>query len=118
MRAKYLLPLAALMAATAVQASNAPSFFAVVDRDGTLARGYRAVSAKHLSSGTYVVNFNHDVTACSYTASVGLSGSAGSEVDGTVHVAGRNGHAKSIFVRTYDMDNALSDRGFHLIVAC
>jgi hypothetical protein len=118
MKAKYLLSVAALLLATSVQAGTAPSFFAVVDKDGTLARGYRAVSVKHLSDGTYVVNFNHDVTACSYTASVGLSGTAGSESAGTVHVAGRASHPKSIFVRTYDMQNNLSDRGFHVIVAC
>jgi len=118
MKAKLVLGAAVLLLATTAQAGNAPSFFAVVDKDGTLARGYRAVSAKHLSTGAYVVNFKADVTGCSYTASVGLSGTSGSEDDGTVHVAGRASHPKSIFVRTYDMENAASDRGFHVIVAC
>lgn len=118
MRAKHILCTAVLLLATAAQASNAPSYFAVVDNNGALARGYRALSAKRLNTGTYVVNFQRDVTACSYTASVGLSGSAGSELDGTVHVAGRASHPKSIFVRTYDTDDNLADRGFHVIVAC
>jgi hypothetical protein len=108
----------ATMSAPSAIASPAPDFTAVVDADGTLARGLNAVSATHLDTGQYEVLFNKDVTLCGYTATVGLSGSAGASPFGTVNVAKRGGTKKAIFVQTFDTTNILSDLGFHVIVAC
>lgn len=121
MKLRYLLPVVAgfaALGATAALAANGPSFFAVVDADGTLNRGLHALHAKHLTNGHYEVGFTRDVSACSYTASVGLSGDAGSSSPGIVSVAARSGKPKAIFVETFTPDGTRIDRGFHVIVAC
>lgn len=120
MKLKYLLPVVAgfaVLGAATAQAT-APSFTAVVDNTGTLARGYHAVGAMRTALGRYQVTFSRDVSACSYTASVGLPGNSGSELFGTVSVAPRAGKPKAIFVQTFEIGGAPADRGFHVIVAC
>ena len=113
-----LLAAAVALAASAATAGQAPNFYAVVDSNGTLARGFNAVSASHLNPGQYEVAFNKDVSGCGYTATIGLSGSLGSSPFGTVNVAKRGANKKAIFVQTFDTTNNLSDLGFHVIVAC
>jgi hypothetical protein len=108
---------AASMAASAV-ASPGPDFTAVVDSDGTLARGLNATGATHLQTGVYEVAFSKDVSGCGYTATIGLSGSVGSSGFGTVNVAKRSGKKKAIFVQTFDTSGDPADLGFHVIVAC
>jgi hypothetical protein len=111
------LAAAALGGASAVAAPG-PSNTAVVDSDGTLARGLNAVSATHLTTGQYEVAFEKSVSGCAYTASIGLSGTAGASPFGTVNVASRGGNKKAIFVQTFDPDGNLVDLGFHVIVTC
>lgn len=122
MKFAYLLPVAlgfgVIGAAAAYAATSPPSFTAVVANDGTLARGYRALSARKLSAGRYEVTFARSVAGCSYTASVGLAGSVGVELSGIANVASKPGKIKSIVVQTYTPDGIFSDRGFHVIVAC
>ena len=62
--------------------------YAVVNSSGTLVRGANAVSASRLSTGTYVVTFDADVTGCAHNATVGQPGSSGSSLPGVVTVAG------------------------------
>jgi hypothetical protein len=46
--------------------------FAVVNADGTLARGSSSVvKTTHLNTGLYEVTFNRDVSKCAYTAGTG-----------------------------------------------
>ena len=120
MKLKFLLPVVAGFAVLGADGAQAvgPSFTAVVDNAGTLARGYRAVSATRTALGRYQVTFERNVSACSYTASVGLPGSSGTELFGTVSVAPKSGKPKAVFVETFDTSGAPADRGFHLIVAC
>lgn len=122
MKATYLLSVAAAFAAIgvtgAIAAGSLPSFTAVVDSAGTLARGYRAVSATRTGVGSYQVAFEKNVSACNYTATVGLPGSSGSELFGTVSVSPRAGKPKALFVQTFEIGGDPADRGFHLIVAC
>lgn len=104
---------------TAAQAApNGPSATAVVDRDGTLARGLRATGATRLVAGRYEVLFDANVSLCSYTATVGLSGAVGSSDPGIVTVAPRSGKPKGVFVQTFSSRGGRQDRGFHLIVQC
>src|SRR4051812_36631624 len=102
---------------------TAQVWYAVVNADGTLARGFPQngaanwiVSSK-FGPGTYQVQFKQDLTACSYMASIGNAG-AGDPAHGTIVVAARAGNAKAVFVETTNVDGALADHPFHLQVAC
>jgi hypothetical protein len=91
---------------------------AVVDPDGTLARGVFASSATRADVGEYTVAFNNASipTACAYTATIGLSASAGVSAPGLVTVAqAGNGN---VAVRTYDVKGNPADLGFHVFAAC
>jgi hypothetical protein len=98
--------------------SPIPTLWAVVNSDGTLARGFHAASATHLATGTYQVTFDRDVTACAYTATIGLSGTSGSSSPGEITVVGRAGIPNALFIQTFDSAGALSDRGFHVHTNC
>lgn len=99
-------------------AATAPSYTAVVNSDGSLARGFHAVSATQLGKGTYQVDFSHDVTACGYTASIGLSGSAGASDPGTVTVVGRSEDPNGLYIQTFNQKGKPANLGFHVIIAC
>lgn len=122
MKLENLLPIAAGLAAALVAASAiasaAPDFTAVVNADGSLARGLKATAAVHLGTGEYEVDFTKNVTACGYTASIGLSGSSGSSDPGTVNVVGKQHNAKALFIQTFDATATPADLGFHVIVSC
>jgi hypothetical protein len=94
------------------------TMFAVVNADGTLARGARAVSAARLATGAYEVTFRKDVRKCAYVATIGLSGSAGSSLPGEITVVGRAGNDRAVFVTTHSSGGASADLGFHLAVLC
>jgi hypothetical protein len=110
--------LAALGTPAAVAGSNAPSYTAVVDADGTLERGRGATGIVHVNTGIYEVDFTKDVTACGYTATIGLSGDTGASDPGTVAVVGRSGTPKGVYIQTFDKKGHPLDLGFHLILAC
>lgn len=93
--------------------------FAVVNGDGSLARGAGVVSSTAFGGvpGTYQVNFNRTVSTCAYTATIGNAG-AGNPSHGTIVTALRAGTTDAVFVETRDSAGALADRGFHLQVSC
>ena len=117
MKSKTFLA-ALLVSSAASAAANGPSFTAVVDSNGTLERGLRANGASRIAPGQYVVRFTKDVSACAYTAAIGLSGTAGSSNPGTVNVVGRTDNNKAIFVQTFDESASPSNLGFHVIINC
>jgi hypothetical protein len=95
--------------------------FAVVNSDGTLARGSAGTSSEQVGAagtGTYRVFFPRDVTACSFTATIGLSGSEGVSAPGFITVVGAAVDSAGVFVTTDDTAGANADRGFHLAVTC
>jgi hypothetical protein len=95
---------------------NAP--WAVVNGDGTLARGSQAgVSSSRLSTGNYEVDFPFDVTQCAYVATLGNQ-AAGNPAVGFIAVAARSGNARGIFIRTQDTSVTSVDLPFHLAVLC
>lgn len=118
MRTLKLLVLAASAVAAVTPALAVSSGFAVVDSDGTLARGQDAHSANHDGTGSYTVEFLHKVKGCAFTATTGLSGSVGDPPNGFVTVAGAFGDAKGVFVSTFDAAGNPADLGFHLNVRC
>ena len=94
------------------------SLFAVVNSDGSLARG-SAVSSAHLGfgPGTYEVIFSSNIAGCAYPATLGLS-TPGITLPGEIQVVNRAGNPNGVFVATYDSTGTSADRGFHLMVAC
>jgi hypothetical protein len=95
---------------------TAQTFFAVVDSNGTLARGFGVVSSTRLAAGQYQVVFSHDLTRSAYVGTLGLSGSQGTSPSGEIAVVGRSGLATGVFVQTFSSAGAASDRGFHLAI--
>lgn len=94
---------------------------AVVNADGTLARGSNGVTSTTVPSdgpGAYSVHFPRNVTTCAYVATIGLSGSSGTSPAGFISVVGRNGDPNAVYVATDDTGGSGSNRGFHLLVGC
>ena len=94
--------------------------WAVVNPDGTLARGRGALAASRADAptGAYEVLFDRNVRRCSYTATIGLSGASGVSPPGEITVVGRSGAPNGVFITTHDSTGALADRGFHLTANC
>lgn len=109
--------LAALVPATAAGLPpTAQAFFAVVNANGTLARGFQAVSSTKLAVGQYQVLFSHDITGSAYVGTLGLTVAVGSSPSGEIAVVGRFGAPNGVFVQTFDSTGKAADRSFHLSV--
>jgi hypothetical protein len=93
------------------------SGFAVVDASGALVRRLNAKSAARLGAG-FEVLFNSKVSNCVYVGNVGLPGAQGSNPNGWLTVASRNGNAKGVYVETHNATGALAYLPFHLLVSC
>jgi hypothetical protein len=96
------------------------TFWAVVERDGSLVRGRNVARTKKLGNGQYEVVFTSDVRNGVYVASIGRPGIA-TEPAGEIGVALRcclHGHEadKGVWVDTHDSDGVHADRSFHLVV--
>lgn len=94
------------------------TLFAVVNADGSLARGFGAVSSQNLGTGNYEVIFNVNVRNCAYVATIGLSGSVGASLPGEITVVGRFDNVNGVFITTSSSGGAPADFGFHLAVHC
>ncbi|MGY1607553.1 MULTISPECIES: hypothetical protein [unclassified Geodermatophilus] len=90
--------------------------FAVVDGNGTLARGSGAVSATKLADGAYEVIFNRNIRRGAFLCTIGLSADAGASPPGEVIVNLRVGTSNGVFVLTHDSTGKVEDRSFHLAV--
>jgi hypothetical protein len=90
--------------------------FAVVNGDGTLARGGGAASATKLGTGQYQVLFKRDVKKGAFLATIGLSADAGASPPGEIIVNLRAGTENGVFVQTSNSTGAQEDRSFHLAV--
>jgi hypothetical protein len=102
-------------------AACACTLLAVVNADGTLARGLGATSSTRIDPqipGQYEVKFDRDVSNCTYTATIGLSGNMSSPTPGEITVAGRDNDPQGVFIATYDIQGVGVDLGFHLAVHC
>jgi hypothetical protein len=97
---------------------SAATLFAVVNFDGSLARGYGTLSSKHEGVGSYQVLFKRGLRKCAYVATLGTAGSTGVPPTGYAGVVGRNGHVNGVYVQTFDQSGSLKDEGFHLVVSC
>lgn len=91
--------------------------WAVVEADGTLARGNRVVTTGPLSGDGYEVIFDRPVDGCSYQATLGNS-DLGEPAAGSIGVAPRLTGPNGVYVITYDDTGAVTQRSFHLNVVC
>jgi hypothetical protein len=96
------------------------TFWAVVERDGTLVRGRNVARVARLTDGQYEIVFTSDVSNGVYVASIGRPGIA-TEPAGEIGVALRcclSGHEtdKGVWVDTHDSNGRYADRAFHLVV--
>ena len=98
--------------------SPIPTLWAVVNSNGTLARGFHAVSSSNPFVGNYIVNFDRNISQCAFTASIGLSGNLGTETFGVISVVISITSNNAVFIRTQDTGGTNSNRGFHLNVMC
>ena len=108
-------------AATADKATTALNVMtAVIRSDGTLnpdATSLGAVSSQRLGTGTYQVNFNRDVTSCSFLTSMGglTFGTPGRGFTASVK---RAGSPSGLFIQTADAANTVTDANFVVAVIC
>lgn len=92
--------------------------WAVVESDGSLARGSNVASTSWIMLGRYDVRFNQNVRGCIYVATVGDTDFLTVPPPGTVTVTGLTASVNGVFVATWDMAGAPEDRAFHLTVMC
>jgi hypothetical protein len=92
--------------------------WAVVELDGSLARGSGVVSTNYEGLGFYTVRFSQDVRACVWIATLGYSGSVGVAPPGSVTVVGENVDVTGVWISTYDETGTSTDMSFHLTVTC
>ena len=95
----------------------ATALWAVVNTDGTLARGSGVTSSASLGTGQYEVIFNRDVTSCAYVTSAGNPGifTPPARMGGT---AARFQNANGIFIELFDNTGASVDASFHVAAFC
>lgn len=104
-----------------------PVYWAVVNADGTLARGNGATASAKVTSdpGAYKVTFSANITACAYTATVGGTGTGTPPVGTASTYQNPDPANTAVTVRTYadvtpttDPVTGGADRAFHVTVAC
>lgn len=91
--------------------------WAVVQPNGSLARGANVVTTGRRATGIYGVSFASNVGDCTYQATIGLA-LPGGPPPGEVSVAPLNGNPTVVQVRTFDSAGAAMDLPFHLLVVC
>jgi hypothetical protein len=93
---------------------------AMVTSGGALAGG-TAKLATRTTTGTYTVTFAHDVSACTYTATLAgvKSGTTVEEpTPGSVTVAPATSPASDVVVKTYNPAGTATDGPFHVLATC
>jgi hypothetical protein len=88
--------------------------YAVVNSNGTLARGHHAMRSDRLALGHYEVIFDSNMRGGAYIATIGLSGATQFSAPGQITVAGRLNNGNGVFITTSDANGKATDLGFHL----
>jgi len=94
--------------------------WAVVNTDGTLARGSNkdVVSTFGFGGGWYEVIFTKNVTTAAYAVSVGDPGTTAVPGPGMAAITGRSTDARGVFVTTFDAAGTGTNRAFFVLVNC
>ena len=94
--------------------------FAVVNNWGLLVRGGSTTtnSVSNNFGPPYEVAFNHNVSYCAYTATLGDTANGAPPTTGMVFPAGGHFSANDVYLETKNMGGGLSPFPFHLNVNC
>jgi hypothetical protein len=99
----------------AAAALTAPRLWAVVNANGTLARGSRVTSVSHApGSGQYEVTFNRNVRTCAYVSTTRKAFTQAIQS----YTAGGHLSANGVFVEIKNQGGGLMDGPFNLVVTC
>src|SRR6266567_965079 len=90
--------------------------FAVVNFNGTLARGRGVVSTARGTTGIYEVIFDTDITGCAYIGTVVVPGIV--NLGGFLTTARLAGTTNAVFVNTFSQAGVVDDRSFQVEVVC
>ncbi len=99
--------------ADAARRTQLKTLWAVVDADGTLARGKGVTDSDNVGTGRYEVTFNRNVTGCAYSATF-------DHASGFIFISLRDASIgpRQVGVTTTDRGAIVRDSPFHLIVTC
>ena len=94
--------------------------FAVINANGTKARGTAVASTKHIDTGVYEVLFRRNITTCGWSGTVGFgqnpfNGSTGPVM---ISVSGRSATNNGVFVQTWNGSGTPTDLPFTVVVIC
>jgi hypothetical protein len=118
-RAAMVMCALAAMLIIPSMAQAATAKWAVFNSAGSLVRGSGATGVIHLSTGTYEVDFNSNMTGCAYSATSGDVGAGAVSGPIAVSVASRAGNPNGLFLQTFDQTSgALSDQPVHVVTQC
>jgi hypothetical protein len=99
-------------------AASIRGFFAVVNENGSFARGKGVVSTRRLFTGQYEVLFNASIAACAFGGTVGGTAFVGSSAPGEITVQGRISTNNGLYIETKTSAGVAADRSFHVVVTC
>ena len=91
--------------------------YAQVNADGTVASSSGDVTAVHVGTGRFEVDFGRNISSCAFVATQGEAGS-GSAAGAMMGVTDRAGNPAAAFVSVRDEAATLVDRAFQLVVVC
>ena len=98
---------------------SATALWAVVNGDGSLARGSHVASTSQpFGTGTYEVIFDQDVSACSFLATLSDPGDSNQGGPGEIGTTGRLTTNDGVFVTVFDSSGAYANAPFALAVFC
>jgi hypothetical protein len=101
-----------------VGAVVASRVFAVVNSNGTLARGRGVTSVTRFGTGQYAIRFSRNIGACAWEGTIGLGVFGSSAAPGFITVQGLIGTNNGLFVTTHRTTGAAGDAPFHALVVC
>lgn len=92
--------------------------FAVVNTDGTLARGYGVSTTLKQSTGSYRVTWNRDIDTCAFFGTLGNAG-GGFPPIGIIGITfSDTAQLDDIYIETRDAAGASADASFHVQAVC
>ena len=101
-----------------VQGYYVQTMSAVMSAGGSRIRSNRTTAGSKTGTGLYVVSFERDVSACTYSVTVGASTGPDGLASGFGSAKPREAQPNDVLVNTYATNGNLTDKPFHLQVFC
>lgn len=102
-----------------LESNECDDCFAVVGSDGTMLNSQGVSKVKRTERGVYVVTFKRRIASCAHLATIGSSiGEAPGVITVQSQAANKAPATKILTVRTFNMNGALANRGFHIATEC